>query len=91
MSVTSPDFESGAYTNFATPAFGADNNKASLDSNATFHVVRVVPEFQLSAPPQRSRRLCSGVNFLLRGKSTVKTQRRVSNQLPALPVFIWPA
>jgi len=29
--VTSPDFESGAYTNFATPAFGADNNKASSD------------------------------------------------------------
>jgi hypothetical protein len=24
MSVTSPDFESGAYTNFATPAFGCD-------------------------------------------------------------------
>jgi hypothetical protein len=24
MSLTSPDFESGAYTNFATPAFGCD-------------------------------------------------------------------
>ena len=36
MSVTSPDFESGAYTNFATPAFGDDNNRASSDSSATF-------------------------------------------------------
>ena len=35
MSVTSPDFESGAYTNFATPAFRADNNKASSDRSAT--------------------------------------------------------
>ena len=42
MSVTSPDFESGAYTNFATPAFRGDNNKASSDTSATFHVVRVV-------------------------------------------------
>jgi len=25
MSLTSPDFESGAYTNFATPACGKDN------------------------------------------------------------------
>ncbi len=28
MSLTSPDFESGAYTNFATPAFGEKNNKS---------------------------------------------------------------
>ena len=39
MSVTSPDFESGAYTNFATPAFRADNNKASSDRSATFPIV----------------------------------------------------
>lgn len=28
MSVTSPDFESGAYTNFATPALRGEDNKA---------------------------------------------------------------
>jgi hypothetical protein len=47
MSVTSPDFESGAYTNFATPAFGGDNNKASSDSSATFRIVRVVIQFEV--------------------------------------------
>ena len=30
MSVTSPDFESGAYTNFATPAFGSGHNSLLL-------------------------------------------------------------
>ena len=30
MSVTSPDFESGAYTNFATPALQGEDDKASV-------------------------------------------------------------
>ncbi len=30
MSVTSPDFESGAYTNFATPALGSRHNKSLI-------------------------------------------------------------
>ena len=29
MSLTSPDFESGAYTNFATPAAQGDDNKST--------------------------------------------------------------
>ncbi len=35
MSVTSPDFESGAYTNFATPALQGKDDKASCGGIAT--------------------------------------------------------
>jgi hypothetical protein len=33
MSVTSPDFESGAYTNFATPALQGKDDKASVEES----------------------------------------------------------
>ena len=33
MSLTSPDFESGAYTNFATPARAREDNKASYSQS----------------------------------------------------------
>jgi hypothetical protein len=35
MSLTSPDFESGAYTNFATPAARGKDNKATALGIAT--------------------------------------------------------
>ena len=37
MSLTSPDFESGAYTNFATPAAGieGEDNKSNALRSAT--------------------------------------------------------
>jgi hypothetical protein len=35
MSLTSPDFESGAYTNFATPASRGNDNKSSYYRIAT--------------------------------------------------------
>lgn len=40
MSVTSPDFESGAYTNFATPAAGIEgkDNKSNAARIATDEV-----------------------------------------------------
>ncbi len=42
MSVTSPDFESGAYTNFATPAAtceGKDNKSSRLETATADRVV----------------------------------------------------
>jgi hypothetical protein len=36
MSLTSPDFESGAYTNFATPAVREDNKASSLYGATAF-------------------------------------------------------
>jgi hypothetical protein len=38
MSVTSPDFESGAYTNFATPAARAKDNSSSWSRIATAYI-----------------------------------------------------
>ncbi len=48
MSLTSPDFESGAYTNFATPAVREDNKASSF-------VAQPHPPHSLGRKPDQRR------------------------------------
>jgi hypothetical protein len=59
MSVTSPDFESGAYTNFATPAriVGADAIlvEATQSGQTTHLSSKLTPEYQQKSAEFRTK------------------------------------